>query len=162
MKVNFDKEGINTIIDKITYDACGISETEPGRFDKVIKMSFNGVQLHVPCCADNANAIEFMLKDTLSKYIGVITGFYRWLDDICQTEMIWSSKTIQANKSFLYGQIYSYEYRYLVDGEISAYLLAVYSSGSKGGTAYTINYARFKERQIIMIDPVTLTISTPE
>jgi site-specific recombinase XerD len=55
-------------------------------------------------------------SSTLNKYVAVITGFYRWLDDICQTEMIWNSKSIQANKSFLYGQIYSYEYRYLVDG----------------------------------------------
>ena len=71
MKVNFDKEGINAIINKITYDACGIAETEPGRFDKVIKMSFNGIRIEVPCCADNANAIEYMLKDML---ISEITG----------------------------------------------------------------------------------------
>jgi len=54
-------------------------------------------------------------SSTLNKYIAVITGFYKWLDDICQTEMIWNSKSVQANKSFLYGQIYSYEYKYLVD-----------------------------------------------
>jgi site-specific recombinase XerD len=53
---------------------------------------------------------------TLKSYIAVITGFYRWLDGICKTEMIWSSKDIQATKSFLYGQIYSFEYKYLVDG----------------------------------------------
>jgi integrase len=55
-------------------------------------------------------------SSTLNMYIAIITGFYRWLDDICQTEMIWSNKTVQANKSFFYGQIYAYEYRYLVDG----------------------------------------------
>jgi len=55
-------------------------------------------------------------SSTLNQYITVITGFYRWLDDICQTEMIWRNKNVQANKSFLYGQIYSYEHRYLVDG----------------------------------------------
>lgn len=55
-------------------------------------------------------------SSTLNNYITVITGFYRWLDNICQTEMVWNSKKVQANKSFLYGQIYSYEYRYLVDG----------------------------------------------
>ena len=53
---------------------------------------------------------------TLEKYITVITGFYRWLDDVCQTEMLWGSKSIRANRSFFYGQIYSYEYKYLVDG----------------------------------------------
>lgn len=55
-------------------------------------------------------------SSTLGKYITVITKFYRWLDEIGQTEMLWKSKSVQAGKSFLYGQIYSYEYRYLVDG----------------------------------------------
>lgn len=53
---------------------------------------------------------------TLGKYVTVITSFYRWLDEIRQTEMLWKSKSVQAGKSFLYGQIYSYEYHYLVDG----------------------------------------------
>lgn len=53
---------------------------------------------------------------TLTKYITVITGFYGWLDDIRQTEMLWKKKSVRANHSFLYGQIYSREYRYLVDG----------------------------------------------
>ena len=58
-------------------------------------------------------------SSTLNSYITVITGFYRWLDGICQTEMIWDSKIIQANKSFLYGQIYTHEYKYLVDGYVA-------------------------------------------
>jgi site-specific recombinase XerD len=67
-------------------------------------------------------------SSTLNAYIAIITGFYRWLDDICQTEMVWNSKIVQANKSFLYGQIYSYEYRYLVDG---------YTAMLKPGREYT-------------------------
>ena len=55
-------------------------------------------------------------SSTLNGYITVITGFYRWLDDIERTEMVWNSKSVRANKSFLYGQIYSFEYKYLVDG----------------------------------------------
>ncbi len=55
-------------------------------------------------------------SSTLQSYITVITGFYRWLDEISQTEMLWNSKSMKANKSFLYGQIYNYEYNYLVDG----------------------------------------------
>lgn len=55
-------------------------------------------------------------SSTLQGYITVITGFYRWLDETSQTEMLWKSKRIQANNSFLYGQIYDCEYRYLVDG----------------------------------------------
>lgn len=55
-------------------------------------------------------------SSTLEKYITVITNFYRWLDEVSQTEMLWKSKSIHAGQSFLYGQIYSYEYWYLVDG----------------------------------------------
>lgn len=55
-------------------------------------------------------------SSTLEKYITVITGFYKWLDDIGQTEMVWKQKDIHAGKSFFYGQIYSYPYRHLLDG----------------------------------------------
>lgn len=56
---------------------------------------------------------------TLTKYVTVITGFYGWLDDMRQTEMLWKKKSVQANCSFLYGQIYSREYRYLIDGFVA-------------------------------------------
>jgi len=67
-------------------------------------------------------------SSTLGKYITVITEFYKWLDEISQTEMLWKSKTVQSGKSFLYGQIYSYEYRHLVDG---------YAAMLKPGREYT-------------------------
>ena len=35
-------------------------------------------------------------SSTLRSYITVITGFYKWLDSICQTEMIWDTKHIQT------------------------------------------------------------------
>ncbi len=44
--------------------------------------------------------------------------------------------------------------RYMVDH--AGYLLAVYDGGEKGGTAYTVRYAREKEREIIAIHPDTL------
>ena len=47
---------------------------------------------------------------TLTKYVTVITGFYGWLDDMRQTEMLWKKKSVQASCSFLYGQVYSPEY----------------------------------------------------
>lgn len=65
---------------------------------------------------------------TLMKYITVITGFYGWLDDMRQTAMLWKKKSVQANHSFLYGQIYSQEYKYLVDG---------YAAKLKRGRDYT-------------------------
>lgn len=66
---------------------------------------------------ENLLSAQFTVSSsTLQSYITVITGFYRWLDEINQTEMLWNSKRVRANKSFLYGQIYNYEYSYLVDG----------------------------------------------
>lgn len=46
--------------------------------------------------------------------------------------------------------------RYVVDH--AAYLLAVYDGGNKGGTAYTVRYAREKKREIIVIRPDTLEV----
>ena len=46
--------------------------------------------------------------------------------------------------------------RYMVDH--ADYLLAVYDGGGKGGTAYTIRYAREKKREIIVIRPDTLEV----
>lgn len=44
--------------------------------------------------------------------------------------------------------------RYLVDNADK--LLALYNGGATGGTAYTVKYARQKNREIIVIDPGTL------
>lgn len=44
--------------------------------------------------------------------------------------------------------------RYMIDH--ADYLLAVYDGGGKGGTAYTVRYAREKKREIIAIHPDTL------
>ena len=54
---------------------------------------------------------------TLSKYIVVITEFYKWLDQTGGTNMVFHKRknNIRARKSFLYGQIYSYDYRYIID-----------------------------------------------
>ena len=44
--------------------------------------------------------------------------------------------------------------RYLVDN--ADRLLALYNGGATGGTAYTVKYARQKNRDIVVIDPNTL------
>lgn len=46
--------------------------------------------------------------------------------------------------------------RYMVDH--AGYLLAVYDGGGKGGTAYTVRYARVKKREIITVHPDTLEV----
>lgn len=63
-------------------------------------------------------SIETMVSySTLKKYVTVITQFYKWLDYNYETNMIFHSKQgkIKARKSFLYGQIYTYDYQYIID-----------------------------------------------
>lgn len=50
--------------------------------------------------------------------------------------------------------------RYMVDH--AGHLLAVYDGGTKGGTAYTVGYARQQGRSIVTLHPDTLQVSTPE
>jgi integrase len=54
---------------------------------------------------------------TLSKYIIVVTEFYKWLDQVRDTNMTFYERknNIRARKSFLYGQIYTYDYQYIID-----------------------------------------------
>lgn len=56
---------------------------------------------------------------TLSKYATVITEFYKWLEQT-GTHMNFQTKhnVKKAQKSFLYGQISSYEYKYIIDRHI--------------------------------------------
>jgi integrase/recombinase XerD len=54
---------------------------------------------------------------TLSKYVTVITEFYKWLEQtgIHHVEFQPMDNAKRAQKSFLYGQISSYEYKYIID-----------------------------------------------
>ena len=47
--------------------------------------------------------------------------------------------------------------RFLVDH--AAALLAVYKGGYRSGTAATIRYAQKMDREIIIIEPITLAVS---
>ncbi len=49
--------------------------------------------------------------------------------------------------------------RYMADH--AKYLLAVYDGSPKGGTAYTVRYAREQGRQLVVIHPDTLDILSP-
>lgn len=57
---------------------------------------------------------------TLSKYITVITEFYKWLEHVGDHHIQFQMKehTQRSRRSFLYGQIGSYEYKYIVDRHI--------------------------------------------
>jgi len=45
--------------------------------------------------------------------------------------------------------------------DLAEHLLAVYDGDEHGGTAYTVRYARQKRRQITIIHPDTLTVTSP-
>jgi len=71
----------------------------------------------------NSNIIHMqspLSYSTLSKYVTVITEFYKWLEQIGVHQMEFQMKDNmrKARKSFLYGQIHSYEYKYIIDRHI--------------------------------------------
>lgn len=57
---------------------------------------------------------------TAGRYLTVITGFYRWLASNYETNITFQTKTdaYRAKKSFLYGQIYSCDYQYILDASL--------------------------------------------
>ncbi len=85
---------------------------------------------------------------TLSQYVTVITDFYRWLDNNYESQMYFRTKTsrVRAGKSFLYGQIYSFDYKYIVDR---------YLPGLKGGREY-VKWYDDGEKQAICSNFLTL------
>jgi integrase/recombinase XerD len=54
---------------------------------------------------------------TLNSYVTIVTEFYKWLDNNYETSMrFFKKKNIQrARHSYLYGQIYEYDYKYIID-----------------------------------------------
>lgn len=46
---------------------------------------------------------------------------------------------------------------WLVD--LASFVIAVYNGSQKGGTAYTVNYARQKKQMVILIDPDTCRVT---
>jgi uncharacterized protein involved in tolerance to divalent cations len=85
---------------------------------------------------------------TLSQYVTVITEFYKWLDNNYETNMQIKTKTdtFRAKKSFLYGQIYSYDYKYIIDR---------YLPSLKGGKEY-IKWYDESEKQALCSNFLTL------
>jgi len=59
---------------------------------------------------------EGLSYSTLSGYVGVITTFYRWLDQNYGSFMTFYEGERQCrSQTYLYGQIHTYQYKYLVD-----------------------------------------------
>ena len=67
-----------------------------------------------------------------------------------------SDRVVQVCDSYQRG-CYHARNRYMVDN--SDVLIAIYNGEPKGGTAYTVNYARKRGKEIIIVNPDTLTIT---
>ncbi len=53
---------------------------------------------------------------TLSGYVSAVTDFYRWLDQTYGSEMVfYEGERKCRSQSYLYGQIYTYQYKYLIN-----------------------------------------------
>lgn len=62
------------------------------------------------------NMYANLTYSTLSGYVSFITDFYRFLDRTYGSEMVfYESERKCRTQSYLYGQIYRYEYKYLID-----------------------------------------------
>ncbi len=62
-----------------------------------------------------------VVASTAARYLTVITEFYKWLASNYETNITFQTKkdTYRAKKSFLYGQIYSYDYQYIIDASLA-------------------------------------------
>jgi site-specific recombinase XerD len=55
-----------------------------------------------------------LCHSTLQGYVSAITEFYKWLDHNYETSMRFYSHKQSANHSYLFGQIYTYDYRHII------------------------------------------------
>lgn len=51
---------------------------------------------------------------TLTGYVAVVTSLYKWLDENNDTAMRFGTAHRRASRSYFYGQIYAYNYKYLL------------------------------------------------
>ena len=59
---------------------------------------------------------DSLCYSTLTGYVNAITDFYRWLDQTYGSEMMfYEGERICRTQSYLYGQIYTYKYKYLIN-----------------------------------------------
>jgi len=55
-----------------------------------------------------------LCHSTLQGYVSAITEFYKWLDHNYRTHMKFYTEEERATHTYLYGQIYSYDYKYII------------------------------------------------
>ena len=115
-KVSTGKEYGSRLVFYLNYiNSIGIEY--PDADNEVVKKFINHVIYGGRDSANTVSMIPLVTYNTLSGYITAVTEFYKWLDNNYSSNMkfLQRTDTIHVKKSFLYGQIYSQDYKYLID-----------------------------------------------
>lgn len=115
-KASTGKEYGGRLVFYLNYiNSIGIEYTDAD--NEVVKKFINYVIYGGSDSANTVSMIPLVTYNTLSGYITAVTEFYKWLDNNYSSNMKFLHKTdtIHVKKSFLYGQIYSQDYKYLID-----------------------------------------------
>ena len=146
-KVNTGKEYAGKLVVFLNFlDGCGV-EYDAATNKNVLNFVHNLVygDLQELKVKSMETALTY---STLSIYITVVTEFYKWLDNNYETNIQFKTgtNTVRAKKSFLYGQIYAYDYKYIIDS---------YLPRLKGGREY-IKWYEDSEKQALRGNFTTL------
>lgn len=115
-KVSTGKEYGSRLVFYLNYiNSIGIAY--PDADNEVVKKFINYVIYGGRDSANTVSMIPLVTYNTLSGYITAVTEFYKWFDNNYSSNMefLHRTDTIHVKKSFLYGQIYSQDYKYLID-----------------------------------------------
>lgn len=109
-KISTGKEYGGKLVVYLNYlDSCGKEYDQATNKDV---LNFINHLVYGDCMNLKIKSLEIQLSySTLRSYLTVITEMYKWLDSNYQTNIVFSTKNNhqRASKSFLYGQIYSYD-----------------------------------------------------
>lgn len=115
-KISTGKEYGSRLVFYLNYiNSIGVEY--PDADNEVVKKFINYVIYGERDSANTVSMIPLVTYNTLSGYITAVTEFYKWLDNNYNSNMkfLHRTDTINVKKSFLYGQIYSQDYKYLID-----------------------------------------------
>lgn len=115
-KISTGKEYGSRLVFYLNY-IHSIGVEYPDADNEVVKKFINYVIYGERDSANTVSMIPLVTYNTLSGYITAVTEFYKWLDNNYNSNMkfLHRTDTIHVKKSFLYGQIYSKDYKYLID-----------------------------------------------
>lgn len=118
-KISTGKEYGGRLVFYLNYiNSIGVEYADAD--NKVVKSFINYVIYGDRQAANSISLTPLVIYNTLSGYIGAVTEFYKWLENNYESNMEFEIKTDRhyVKKSFFYGQIYSQDYKYLIDKNI--------------------------------------------